>query len=270
MVCRPNSRSIAVCAGKGTDAGGRESLRRDGGGRSLARGAHRQAAQAREPMRKCAASTGWRTSSLLPLAPGSPFSPDLTLLWIEGMDLLGGGPVWVPFELVSTNYTLPLPPGSGCFQANTNGLASGNHSLEAISHGLCEVVERDATTLWKLQSEHVARGACNRSGDHRRSTLPVRPRDSSGGESRRSDLGHDQRRRHRELRLPPDGDRRRVCRSRVRRGLPSSATGGAAACAYRSGAGEEHLHLRRSRRLSGGSLGAFVPAPPPGGVPAAW
>jgi ribosomal protein S12 methylthiotransferase accessory factor len=55
----------------------------------------------------------------------------------------------VPFELVSANYTLPLPPGSGCFQANTNGLASGNHALEAVCHGLCEVVERDATTLWK-------------------------------------------------------------------------------------------------------------------------
>ena len=58
----------------------------------------------------------------------------------------------MPFELVSANYTLPLPPGSGCFQANTNGLASGNHRLEAMCHGLCEVVERDATTLWRLES----------------------------------------------------------------------------------------------------------------------
>jgi ribosomal protein S12 methylthiotransferase accessory factor len=88
----------------------------------------------------------------LPLAAGSQFARDLALLWIEGNDLLGGNAVWLPFELVSTNYTLPLPPGSGCFQANTNGLASGNHPVEAITHGLCEVVERDATTLWKLQA----------------------------------------------------------------------------------------------------------------------
>ena len=85
----------------------------------------------------------------LPWARASRFTPTLPLLWIEGQDLLGKGAVWVPLELVSTNYTLPLPPGSGCFQANTNGLASGNHWLEAVSHGLCEVVERDAATLWK-------------------------------------------------------------------------------------------------------------------------
>jgi ribosomal protein S12 methylthiotransferase accessory factor len=93
--------------------------------------------------------------ALLPRAAGSPFAPGLTMLWIEGSDLLGGGPLWVPFELVSANYTLPLPPASGCFQANTNGLASGNHLLEAIAHGLCEVIERDATTLWKFRSDRA-------------------------------------------------------------------------------------------------------------------
>ena len=66
---------------------------------------------------------------------------------------MGGGPVWVPFELVSADYTLPLPPGSGCFQASTNGLASGNHPLEAVCHGLCEVMERDASTLWRLSGD---------------------------------------------------------------------------------------------------------------------
>jgi YcaO-like protein with predicted kinase domain len=85
----------------------------------------------------------------LPRVRDSRYHAALPLLWIEGVDLLGGGAAWAPFELVSTNYTLPLPPGSGCFQANTNGLASGNHFLEAVSHGICEVVERDATTLWK-------------------------------------------------------------------------------------------------------------------------
>lgn len=85
----------------------------------------------------------------LPRVRDSRYTATLPLLWIEGVDLLDGGAVWAPFELVSANYTLPLPPGSGCFQANTNGLASGNHYLEAVSHGLCEVVERDATTLWK-------------------------------------------------------------------------------------------------------------------------
>jgi YcaO-like protein with predicted kinase domain len=94
----------------------------------------------------------------LPRVAGSCYKPSLSLLWIEGADLLGGGPVWVPFELVSANYTLPGPPGSGCFQATTNGLASGNHQLEAICHGLCEVLERDATTLWSTSGDAAGRG----------------------------------------------------------------------------------------------------------------
>jgi ribosomal protein S12 methylthiotransferase accessory factor len=41
--------------------------------------------------------------------------------------------------------------GSGCFAMTSNGLGSGNHPLEAISHGICEVVERDAERLWELR-----------------------------------------------------------------------------------------------------------------------
>src|SRR5207247_6341783 len=62
---------------------------------------------------------------------------------------------WVPFEVVHTNYTLPLPTGSGSFMMSSNGLASGNHLLEAMSHGICEVIERDASTLWQVQSEEA-------------------------------------------------------------------------------------------------------------------
>ena len=83
----------------------------------------------------------------LPRLEASPFHPDLPLLWIEAWDLAQSEPVWTPFELVHTNYTLPQAPGSGCFMCSSNGLASGNHLLEAISHGICEVVERDASTL---------------------------------------------------------------------------------------------------------------------------
>ena len=98
----------------------------------------------------------------LPAAAGSRYAPTLAMLWVEGHDLLGGGPTWVPHELVSTNYTIPLPPGSGCFQANSNGLASGNHYQEAICHGLCEVIERDARTLWEHSPLHAQPEASNR------------------------------------------------------------------------------------------------------------
>ncbi len=151
MVCRPNARSIAVSQGKGLTL---EAARASGVMEAVEvwHGEH-----ILKPLKLASLEEMRREHRVadvtqLPLAAGNRFSRDLALLWIEGSDLLGGNAVWLPFELVSTNYTLPLPPGSGCFQANTNGLASGNHPGEAISHGLCEVVERDATTLWKLQT----------------------------------------------------------------------------------------------------------------------
>jgi YcaO-like protein with predicted kinase domain len=93
----------------------------------------------------------------LPFCAGSRWRDDLAMLWIEGEELLSGQPGWLPYELVSTNYTLPLPPGSGCFAANTNGLASGNSLAEAICHGLCELIERDAATLWRMRSAAARR-----------------------------------------------------------------------------------------------------------------
>ena len=34
---------------------------------------------------------------------------------------------------------------------SSNGLGSGNHPLEAMSHAICEVVERDANALWSVR-----------------------------------------------------------------------------------------------------------------------
>jgi YcaO-like protein with predicted kinase domain len=45
---------------------------------------------------------------------------------------------------------VPRVPGSGSFLRSTNGLASGNTLAEAVLHGLCELIERDAHALWQL------------------------------------------------------------------------------------------------------------------------
>ena len=55
------------------------------------------------------------------------------------------------------DYRVPFAPGSGCFGATSNGLAAGNHLLEAVSHGVCEVIERDSLTLWSLLDENGQR-----------------------------------------------------------------------------------------------------------------
>jgi ribosomal protein S12 methylthiotransferase accessory factor len=62
----------------------------------------------------------------------------------------------VPFETVTLNMVAYGQPGNvPSFFVSSNGLASGNHMLEAVSHGLCEVIERDAAALLPFErSEH--------------------------------------------------------------------------------------------------------------------
>jgi YcaO-like protein with predicted kinase domain len=150
-VCRPNSRSLAVSQGKGLDlAAARVS--------GLMEAVETYHAEHITLPLKLATYNELRFShplvdvTRLPRVSVGAFHPNLRLLWLEGHELLGDTPLWLPYELVHTDYTVPLPSGSGSFFMSSNGLASGNHLLEAISHGLCEVVERDATTLWHLRT----------------------------------------------------------------------------------------------------------------------
>ena len=155
MVCRPNARSLAVSQGKGASL---DDARASGVMESIELF---HAERITRPL-KLASWNDLRfshdvaTVDALPFVSVSVFHPNLTMLWIEAMDLLAGKPRWLPFELVHTNYTLPFPAGSGCFVMSSNGLASGNHPLEAVSHGLCEVIERDATALARFRPEGIA------------------------------------------------------------------------------------------------------------------
>jgi ribosomal protein S12 methylthiotransferase accessory factor len=72
--------------------------------------------------------------------------PDRPLDWVAGWDLVRGEPIWVPLEAVTLDTVFRRPP---IFDVSSNGLASGNHLLEAIAHGLCEVIERDAEARWR-------------------------------------------------------------------------------------------------------------------------
>ncbi len=91
----------------------------------------------------------------LTLVPGSPFHARLPMLWLQGDDWLRGERVFVPYQLVHTNYVLagPYRMEACSFSMSTNGLASGNHMLEAASHALCEVIERHACHAFARRSE---------------------------------------------------------------------------------------------------------------------
>jgi ribosomal protein S12 methylthiotransferase accessory factor len=152
MVCRPNSRSLAVSQGKGLTL---DAAKASGVMESVETyhaetiGLPLKLNSQVQMMAGHAVLDGYQ----LARPRTSRFDPELRILWVEGQDLLQEEPVWVPYELVSTDWTLELQSGEGCFSRDGNGLASGNHPLEAISHAICEVVERDAWTLWLLKDE---------------------------------------------------------------------------------------------------------------------
>lgn len=154
MACRPNSRSLAVAQGKGLTAAAAkvsalmesvESFHAEHITLPLKLGSYRDLCY----------SHRLADVHLLPRLRGNRFHPDLPILWVEGHDLIQDEPVWLPYELVYLNFTEPSPPGSGSFFSSSNGLASGNHLLEAVEHAISEIVERDATTLWGLQSRET-------------------------------------------------------------------------------------------------------------------
>jgi ribosomal protein S12 methylthiotransferase accessory factor len=152
---RPNARSLAVSQGKGVDlAAARASAVME-----AIEAFHAEsipAALKLGSMAELGASLNLVDCARLARTSSASFGSTSRILWIEGKSLCDGVEVWVPFELVNLNFTLPALTGSGYFVASSNGLASGNHVLEAISHALCEVIERDAVTLWALFGEEYA------------------------------------------------------------------------------------------------------------------
>lgn len=147
IAIRPNSRSVAVSQGKGVRP---EDARVSAVMEALELW---HAERFSGPLHYCSQRElphGEETADLdaLPRPEGNRFSPDLALLWCTGKDLSSGRELLLPYEMVHTNYTHPQPPGQGAFSSSSNGLASGNHPLEAVCHAICEVIERDALSCW--------------------------------------------------------------------------------------------------------------------------
>jgi len=72
--------------------------------------------------------------------------PDEPARWVEAEDLMAGGSVWLPFDLVSLDFTRAVPSP---FDRASNGVAAGATRAEATAVALRELVERDAVTEWK-------------------------------------------------------------------------------------------------------------------------
>lgn len=71
------------------------------------------------------------------------------LAWMTGQCLATGKPIHVPLEsaALAPHVLEPLP-----FSQSSNGLGAGFTQQEAAAHALCELIERDASTLWSMGS----------------------------------------------------------------------------------------------------------------------
>jgi YcaO-like protein with predicted kinase domain len=158
VVCRPNARSLAVSQGKGVDlaaataSGLMEAV-------ELFHAEHIALPLKLSCRAELAPNHRLIDVERLPRVAGPAFDDYRMMLWVEGSALGSGEMRWLPYECVHANFTVPPPPGSGCFDSSSNGLASGNTASEALCHALAEVIERDATALWN-RLDAGRRAAC--------------------------------------------------------------------------------------------------------------
>lgn len=143
VAIRPNARGLAVAQGKGlTDAASQASAMME----SI------ECWHAEHITQPVIIESAWALRQRAAVADidGLPAyadnlpRPDQPLPWIEGYDVLRQQPCWVPLETVSTNYVTAGPYHLPHFVQSSNGLAGGNALLEALTHALAELIERDA------------------------------------------------------------------------------------------------------------------------------
>jgi ribosomal protein S12 methylthiotransferase accessory factor len=87
----------------------------------------------------------------LPLTKNSMFHPHRAEYWALGWDIAGQREVAVPWVCVGMTPPEGQRPRRWMpFAIGTNGLAGGNHFLEALGAALYEVVERDAVACHRM------------------------------------------------------------------------------------------------------------------------
>jgi YcaO-like protein with predicted kinase domain len=149
VAVRPNARTLATSQGKGFD---RDAAKASALMESIeAWHAERPRAELAHDSHRALARTHAALDPIdLPVAAGNTPRRDVPYTWARGWDVMQARWTYVPFELVTCNFVFP-PGYRPTFAMTSNGLASGNHLLEATVHALCELIERDAHTTWSMR-----------------------------------------------------------------------------------------------------------------------
>ena len=150
---RPNSRSISVSQGKGLDVASArasalmeaiEGYHAERVGLPLFIGSWAELTPRTRHRRRCAHG---------PSEPRAASTPTPVSCGSRARTCRMEGACSSPSRPCTPISGSPLPEGSGCFAMSSNGLAAGNHLHEALSHAICEVVERDSFTLWAVSND---------------------------------------------------------------------------------------------------------------------
>lgn len=154
---RPDAAAVVVTAGKGAApdearAGALMEAVEQAVAERSARWADARGDLRRAAPREIAAEGGPTAGSFCPVL-GRRIDVDRTVTWVRAEELNTGAEFPVPAELVFH----PCPDGmrAGIWGSTTTGLASGNDVDEAVLHGLCEVLERDALSFETLRPSSV-------------------------------------------------------------------------------------------------------------------
>jgi ribosomal protein S12 methylthiotransferase accessory factor len=146
---RPDAAEVVVTAGKGRSAAEAragalmESIEQAVAERSIAAIVERGDIRW-ETARQAVREGGFPLGAFCPTV-GRRLDADERVAWIVARDMINATEVLVPAELVM----FPCPPEFSCgiWGSTTTGLASGNTWDEAVLHGLCEVLERNAVSF---------------------------------------------------------------------------------------------------------------------------
>jgi len=92
-------------------------------------------------------------SSQLPFEVG-----EIQLDWVKAVNITDDHEYFIPANAVYHPYI--TSKSVSLFKSNTNGLASGNNIEEAIFHGIMEVVERDAWSIFEAKKKPKSEVNC--------------------------------------------------------------------------------------------------------------
>jgi len=149
-VVRPLGRSLSVSQGKGVThelaavSGIMESI-------EVFHAEQRRPSPTIRDLFECNHDSSFISPHRIAICAGADVSKGKPIPWLKGEDLFDGTQKWIPAELFDLDFCKRGSPPT--FLTSSNGLASGNTRIEAIVHGLCEVIERDQTSFWSVEQD---------------------------------------------------------------------------------------------------------------------